>query len=355
MRILHIMASKANGGAETYSTDMMESLHAAGVAELCVIARDSTNAPRLAAAGVPLACEVLDAPFDFWRRRRLQRLVEDFKPDLVHCWMRRAASLVPRLDVPVIGWFGGYYDPSHFARCSHFVGVTPGIVDHMVEKGVARARAHYVQTFPTIEDAPAIDRARHATPADATLLLTLSRLHEKKGLDVFLKALQRLPSCIAWIAGDGPLEGELKALAETLGVSERVRFLGWRTERGALLKTADICVLPSRWEPFGTVMIEAWAAGTPLVAAASQGPSALIKDGNNGLLVPVDDVDALAGAIRRLIETPALRDHLVRQGSEDYRRNFTRQTVTQRMCEVYKQLIAEAAGRGQEQKSKELT
>ena len=49
----------------------------------------------------------------------------------------------------MIGWFGGYYEPAHFARCTHFVGVTPGIVDHMVERGVPRQRAHYVPTFPT--------------------------------------------------------------------------------------------------------------------------------------------------------------------------------------------------------------
>ena len=132
------------------------------------------------------------------------------------------------------------------------------------------------------------------------MLLALSRLHEKKGLDVLLRALAELPGCVAWIAGDGPLEADLKALAARLGVADRVRFLGWRSDRGALLKAADICVLPSRWEPFGTVMLEAWAAGTPLVAAASQGPSALIEDGGNGLLVPVDDAPALAAAIRRL-------------------------------------------------------
>ena len=127
-------------------------------------------------------------------------------------------------------------------------------------------------TFPTVDAAPAVDRASLATPADAVVLLTLSRLHEKKGLDILLQGLVDLPRCVAWLAGDGPLEGELKAMAARLGVADRVRFLGWRTDRGALLRAADICVLPSRWEPFGTVMLEAWAAGTPLVAAASQGP-----------------------------------------------------------------------------------
>jgi len=348
MRILQVMASRANGGAETYSADMMASLHAAGVEQVAVIPRASIHHDRLAAAGVRLAAEVLDARLGLLRRRKLAALIEAFRPNLVHCWMRRAASLVPALDVPVIGWFGGYYEPANFARCSHFVGVTPAIAEHMVERGVPRSRAHYVPTFPTIESAAAVARADLATPADATVLLTLSRLHEKKGLDVLLHALVDLPQCFAWIAGDGPLEADLKALATRLGVVDRVRFLGWRNDRGALLRAADICVLPSRWEPFGTVMLEAWAAGAPLVAAASQGPAALIEDGRNGLLVPVDDAAALAAAIRRLLADPALRAHLIERGRADYQQGFTREAVTERMLALYRQLIAESeAGRAE--------
>jgi hypothetical protein len=268
-------------------------------------------------------------------------VIDACKPDLVHCWMRRAASLVPQLDVPVIGWFGGFYEPVHFRRCSHFIGVTPGIVEHMVKRGVPPARAHYVPTFPTLDEAPPVDRAALGTPADAVVLLALSRLHEKKGLDVLLHALAQLPGCVAWLAGDGPLEQALKSLATKLGVADRVRFLGWRTDRGALLRAADICVLPSRWEPFGTVMLEAWAAGTPLVAAASQGPSALIEDGSNGLLVPVDDPGALASALRRVMDDAELRSRLIERGRADYLKGFTREAATDQMAKLYRRVIAE--------------
>jgi glycosyltransferase involved in cell wall biosynthesis len=346
MRILQVMASRANGGAETYSADMIASLHAAGVEQVAVMPRSSIHHERLTAAGVRLDPDVLDARLGLLRRRKLAALIEAFKPELVHCWMRRAASLVPKLDVPVIGWFGGYYEPAKFSSCSHFVGVTPTIVEHMVARGVPRAKAHYLPTFPTIEaDAP-VARAELDTPAGATVLLALSRLHEKKGLDILLRALAELPGCVAWIAGDGPLEGDLKALAAGLGVADRTRFLGWRNDRGALLRAADVCVLPSRWEPFGTVMLEAWAAGTPLVAAASQGPSALIEDGANGLLVPVDDAAALAAAVRRLMADPGLRAHLIDRGQADYQQGFTRAAVTERMLALYRQLVAESgAGR----------
>jgi glycosyltransferase involved in cell wall biosynthesis len=343
MRILHVMASRANGGAETYCADMMASLKTAGIDQVAVIPRASLHRERLAAAGVLLAAEVLDSRFGPLRRRRLAELIHAFKPDLVHCWMRRAASLLPSVPLPVIGWFGGYYDPVHFRRCSHFVGVTPDIVEHMVAGGVPRAKAHHVPTFPTLEAGLPVDRASLATAADATVLLCLSRLHEKKGLDVLLGALVALPRCIAWIAGDGPLEGDLKALAARLGVADRVRFLGWRSDRGALLAAADICVLPSRWEPFGTVMLEAWAAGTPLVAAASQGPAALIADGANGLLVPIDDAPALAAAIGRLAADPALQVRLVGRGRADYEKGFTREAVTQRMIGLYTEIMGEPA------------
>ena len=121
--------------------------------------------------------------------------------------------------------------------------------------------------------------------------------------------------------------------------------LEWQHSNGgrlgsALLAAADVCVLPSRWEPFGTVMLEAWAAGRPLVAAASQGPSALIEDGMNGLLVAIDDASALAAAVRRLAGDPVLKARLIAQGAADYQRGYTRETVTQRMIDLYREIIA---------------
>jgi glycosyltransferase involved in cell wall biosynthesis len=341
MRILHVMASRANGGAETYCGDMIASLHAVGLVQLAVLPRGSLQHERLAGAGVALAAGALDARLGAWRRHRLVRIIDGFRPDLVHCWMRRAASLVPALPVPVIGWLGGYYDPARFTRCSHFIGVTPGIVAHLVGHGVPASRSHYVPTFPTLEAGPPVDRTALATPDGATVLLALSRLHQKKGLDVLLRALTELPQCVAWLAGEGPLAQELRALARALGVAERVRWLGWRMDRGALLRAADICVLPSRWEPFGTVMLEAWAAGRPLVAAASQGPSALIRDGENGLLTPIDDAGALATAIGRVIGDAGLRARLIRHGLADYQKGFTREAVTQRMRAVYAAIVGE--------------
>ena len=341
MKILHIMAGRGLGGAETYSVDIMLSLKASGVDECAVVAADAPRTNELIAAGVRIASDVLDFPLRFVQRWRLKKLIEKEKPDLIHCWMRRAASLVPAgLDIPVIGWFGGYYDPKNFKNCSHFVGVTKGIVEHQIAKGVPAAKAFYVPTFPDVRDEAPLDRATLDTPAGARVVLALSRLHKKKGLDTLLKAAKNVPDAVFWLAGEGPLREDLEKLTRKLGLEKRVRFLGWRTDRGALLRSADVCVLPSRYEPFGTVILEAWAAGTPLVAARSAGPAATIEDAKNGLLVPIDDDKALAVALNRVLQDEVLRHRMIAEGFGAYSRTYTRKAVTEQMIELYKRLGA---------------
>ena len=344
MRLLHIMASNALGGAETYSTDVMLSLHRAGVDQCVVMDRAAPRFAELEKAGIRMAPQALDAPFVWLQKRRVHSLIKREKPDIVHCWMRRAAALAGAPNAngkPIrVGWFGGYYDVDKFQNCAHIVGVTKDIVKHMVKNGLAPERAHFIPTFPDVTAVPPVDRASLATPRDAKVVLALSRLHPKKGLDTLLNALQRMPGVIAWLAGDGPLKRELETLAKKLGVIDRVRFLGWRTDRAALLRAADICVLPSRYEPFGTVILEAWAAGTPLVACASAGPAATIENEATGLLVPIDDAKALAEALKRTLEDETLRRRLVAQGYAAYIKDYTREAVTHQWQRFYKSLLA---------------
>jgi glycosyltransferase involved in cell wall biosynthesis len=341
MRILHIMAGRHNGGAETYSTDMMLSLHDAGIDQCIVIPETSLRTPLLRKAGLRVDTQVLRYPVHVWRRRQIRRLIARERPDIIHCWMRRAASLVSGADAhhaPVIGWFGDYEVVEHFSHCNHLVGVTQDIVAHMRKNGVSETRSTYIPTFPSIEDAPALDRATLDTPKNAKVLLTLSRLHPVKGLDTLIQAVKDMPDCYLWLAGDGAIKQDLETLARNLGIAQRVKFLGWRTDRGALLRAADICVLPSRYEPFGTVILEAWATQTPFVACGSAGPAAYIQNGVNGMLAPINDAAGLAQALRRVIDDDALRRKIVVRGHEEYDTHYTRAIVTRQWIDYYQTL-----------------
>ncbi|WP_025814306.1 glycosyltransferase, partial [Komagataeibacter kakiaceti] len=117
-------------------------------------------------------------------------------------------------------------------------------------------------------------------------------------------------------------------------------FLGWRSDRGALLAAADLCVLPSRYEPFGTVILDAWSTDVPLVACAADGPRAHIRNAENGMLVPIDDAAALAGAIRQVLDDPALAARIVAGGRRDYETYFTRQAVTTQWLDLYGRVLS---------------
>jgi glycosyltransferase involved in cell wall biosynthesis len=132
---------------------------------------------------------------------------------------------------------------------------------------------------------------------DLPLVLVPARLHEQKGHDVLLAAAARLPGVRFACAGDGPLSAVLSRRAGDLGVGERVRFLGHRDDLPALLAACDLVVLPSRYEGLPICLIEAMAAGRGVVATDIEGTREIVRDGETGILVPVDDATALAGAI----------------------------------------------------------
>jgi glycosyltransferase involved in cell wall biosynthesis len=175
------------------------------------------------------------------------------------------------------------------------------------------------------------------------LALALGRLHPNKGFDLVLEAIAVTRNVRLWIAGDGPLRPRLERLATRVGLAGRVRFLGWREDVPALLAAADLLVCPSLYEPLGNVVIEAWSAGLAVVATASDGPSALIEDGESGILVPLPGArgggpQALAEAIERVAADPALRARLGSAGRRAYEAEFTEPVVVA----AYRKFLDEA-------------
>lgn len=332
------MAGAEVGGAETYYVDMVTALARAGLPQTAVIRAAPRRAAQLREAGV----ETVELPFggllDFSTKGALRRHLATVRPTIVQTWMSRATQFCPSGDFLHVGWLGGYYKPATFRRCDHAVAVTSDIVQHLRAGGLPAGRTHYIPTFAVHREVPPVPRASLQTPDGVPLLLALGRLHPKKGFDVLLKALAQVERAWLWLAGEGELRAELEALAMSAGVADRVRFLGWRTDREALLAACDVCVMPSRYEPFGTVMIEAWAANRPLVVAAAAGPKGLVRDGVDALLVPIDDVGALADALRRTVTDRGLASTLAQNGHRAYVERFTEQAVVRQYLHFYESI-----------------
>lgn len=340
-----MVAGNEIGGAETFCLDAIKALHDAGV-EQRVICRPHRN--------YMAAFESLSIPYDllsyskfdkFGRASKIiNKSVSEFKPNIVHSWMGRASSFVPKTTIPVLGWFGGYYDLKRYSGCDYLGGVTKDIVRHIVEHGGKPHRAFLLHTFGTLEDKPPVDRRTLSTPEQAPVALLLSRMHKKKGVDTLLHAASRLKDVHFWLAGDGPEIKKYKDLARRLNLGDRVRFLGWRNDRAALLKAADICVLPSRYEPFGTVIAEAWASGVPLVATRAAGARQYVTHEHDGLLCDVDDVEGLARQIDVAATDDGVRRKLVENGRNTYRAYFSREKVVDAFIETYERIMEVGKG-----------
>jgi glycosyltransferase involved in cell wall biosynthesis len=335
---MQIMAGARVGGAEAFFERLVPALARAGLEQRAVIRCHAERAARLEAGGVAVVQAPFRRRFDFATQRALAHEIADFRPDLVLSWMSRGAARVPAVSVPHVARLGGYYDLKAYRGCDHLIGNTRDIVDDLVARGWPSARAHYLPNFVEAARRPAQPRAKLDTPEGAPLLLALGRLHANKAFDVLLRALALVPDARLWLAGEGPEDRSLRRLAQELDVHDRVRFLGWRSDVPALLAACDILVCPSRHEPLGNVVLEGWAQERPVVAAAAQGPGALIAGEETGLLVPRDEPQALAAAVMRLIGDPALRERLAAKGQAAYQAEFTEETVVGRYLELFEAL-----------------
>jgi glycosyltransferase involved in cell wall biosynthesis len=163
---------------------------------------------------------------------------------------------------------------------------------------------------------PSRDELRRRHGVDGATLVYAGRLAPQKRLDVALDALAQVGDTALLIAGEGPDEAEVRRHATARGLNGRVRFLGPQPRRVVfeLLRAADAALLSSSWENFPHMVVEALAVGTPVLATAVGGVTEIVRDEENGLLVPAGDPAALAGAIRRYLADAALRERLSAAG-----------------------------------------
>jgi glycosyltransferase involved in cell wall biosynthesis len=336
MSVLHLLGTAGEGGAETYFVDLVGALSRVGVDQACAIRPNANREAALERLGVPAGEFRFGGPVDLLTRPRVKGFADRHGAKLALAWMNRAARHTPKGPWARVGRLGGYYNLKYYRGFDELVANTEHIAEWIVEQGWPAGKVRCIPNFAAApaDTAPA-DRAALSTPEDAPLLLAMGRLHEAKAHDVSLTALARIPEAYLWIAGVGAQEAKLKSMAAALGVTERVRFLGWRTDASALYRAADICVFPSRYEPLGNVVIQCWAHGLPVVAAESQGPSALIRQDEDGLLVPVDDAEALAAAVRRLLDDPLLRIRLVQHGAERVEAEFSEAAVVAQWRQLF--------------------
>jgi glycosyltransferase involved in cell wall biosynthesis len=195
---------------------------------------------------------------------------------------------------------------------------------------------------------PDVPASLRADPGRAPpRMIMVARLGAQKDHPTLLRALAGLTDR-PWqldLIGEGPLQDDMRALATTLGIADRVRFLGQRLDVDRLLAEAQLALLVTNWEGFPLSILEAMRAGLPVVATAVGGIDEAVNDGVTGYLVPRAGVDLLRDRIERLLDSPALRSQMGAAGRTRFEQEFRLEHTVTRTLAVYKDVLAEASGR----------
>lgn len=168
-------------------------------------------------------------------------------------------------------------------------------------------------------------------------------VHGLKGMDIFLRAMadvaREAPDCQFLIAGDGPDLMALKAIAKELSLTERVFFVGWSSNLISVMKSSTVWCMTSRWESLPRVMLEAMAAGCPVVATDVGGVREVILDQKNGVIIPPEDPNALAKAVTYLLKNRKAASDMARTGRTIIASHFTSSIHAEKTLKVYKEVL----------------
>ena len=371
MRIVYIVTrADPIGGVQIHIKDLAAAAQAQGHVVTVLTGGSGPFLNALRAQGTPtIVLRHLLVPIgpvrDLLALREIHAVVKELRPDLLAVHSAKASvlgRLVGRwLGIPVVltahGWtFTPGFPPLQAAAYRHIERLTGPLASKIIavsefdRRLALHERIVAEERIVTVHNGmPDIPPGLRADPGRSPpRLIMVARLGAQKDHTSLLRALEGLKHR-EWeleLIGDGPLMGEMKSLAATLGLGTRVRFLGQRMDVDQLMAEAQISLLVTNWEGFPLSIIESMRAGLPVVASSVGGIGEAICDGETGYLVPRGDVEVLRDRIDRLLTDPALRVRMGTSGRTRYEQHFTLDRTVTKTLAVYSDALAGRKGLG---------
>jgi glycosyltransferase involved in cell wall biosynthesis len=360
-RVLQIITLGEIGGAQTHLLDIIKNLkdcfdfHVA-VGEPGYLAESLRN-DEITIHRIPSLQRDISFINDFEAYRDIYRLIRSIQPNLV-CTHSSKAGFIGRkaaykLGIPAVftahGWaFTDGVDSKRqklylrlekmAARwCNRIICVSE--YDRQL---ALKCRVAPDNKLVTIHNGITADASPYSKSENHPLIITMvARFSEQKDHALLLNAVRDIDirNIKVQLVGDGPLLPNIKSLAESLNIGDRVQFLGNRRDVPELLTHSDIFVLTSKWEGFPITILEAMRAGLPVICSDVGGCSEAIKDGENGFLVPRGDGVVLANRLKQLIKDKDLRYKMGQKGRMSFEKCFTVEKMAEKTERIYREII----------------
>lgn len=360
MKILHVEGGRNLYGGAQQVVYLLEGLYARGVHNVlacprgCALARAAAPFARVHEMTMRGDLDVLMVP-------RLYRLMRREHPDLVHLHSRIGADVMGGIAarlarLPVV--YSRRQDnpePPWSVRLKYrlhdrVVAISDGIAQVKLAEGLSPERLRVVRSVVDArpyrgEPEREWFRAEFGLPEGARTLAVVAQLIERKGhlllLDALPPLLAEFPDLHVLFFGKGPLDARLRDTIRERQLQARVRLAGFRTDLSRILPCLDLLVHPAYREGLGVSLLQASAAGVPIVACRAGGIPEAVRDGVNGLLVPPGDVESLRAAIARLLRDPQEARAMGERGRELVAKEFSPDSMVEGNLAVYREVLAE--------------
>lgn len=362
-RVLHVETGRHLYGGAAQVLYLCTGLQERGVESVLVAPRGSAIADAAAGRGLTVHPVPLAGEGDLRFIPRLVRILREEAPDLVHCHSRRGADTLGGLaagaaGIPaVVSRRVDNPEPALLARPKYalyrkVITISERIRKVVIATGVDPAKVVCVRSAVEVDrwggpcDPARFRQVTGEVEGEPTLGVA-AQFIQRKGHRDLLEALpallERHPRLRVVLFGRGPLEGELRDRARSLGVAERVVFPGFVGDLPRILPCLDLLVHPAHMEGLGVILLQASAAGVPIVAARGGGIPEVVRDGTNGLLVPPGDIAALTRAVLRVLDDGALRRRLGEGGRALARDEFSVAAMVEGNLAVYREVLRGSA------------
>lgn len=368
IKIIYLITDLRYGGAQNVLRYLLPHLDRSRFAPqvVCLYGGKSPLSQQIQSLNIPVTDLRIERRWPWPGLYRLVALLRREKPQILHTSLFHAVlagRLAGRLtSVPVLvswrqnvslgGWHREWLNRLTVSLDDCVVAASQA-VKQAEHRCAGTSRNRVVVVYNAIEvptEAPLADRLESnrvtreslGIPEQAFLIGSVGRLHPQKGLEDLLHAFARVIPTIpeAWllIVGEGPLQSRLQTLARTLRIEPRLVLPGPRPDIPTILAALDVFALSSRWEGLPLALLEAMAAGLPVVATRAGGVPEVVEDGVTGLLVPTGDPAALAEALGRLGD-PVLRRQLGTAGRVRVEQQFSASQLARQLQQLYLELL----------------
>ena len=359
IRVLQVINSLNAGGAESLLKNFVieSKKHQVFNVEICVLYSSGIFKDEVKKAGIRVRHLNLSTKYDLRGIIRLINLIRQGKYDIVHVHLFPASifvaitSLFLPNDIYYVFTEHSEYnrrrslvifkilDRFTYSRYNKIICIGNKVCTSLIE-WLPRVKG---KALVINNGVPIPELNKEILPKIYDVLF-VGRLEKVKGIDFLLEAIAILKVKYnkffkVALVGDGPLKEKLKELFKKLKIEDQVKFLGIQKDVGKFMRSSKIFVLQSRWEGFGLVIIEAMSNMVPVIASNVGGIPEIIKNGENGILVPPKDPEALAKAIKLLLDSPELQKRIAQNAYEKVKEKFSIGRYTIDLLNLYKKIL----------------